>query len=98
MRCGRHSASFASSKLTVRKYSADRKSTRLNSSHQIISYAVFCLKKKKKESFNRVTGQSVLSSDAGNAFMYSAADGRESIDQTICVSSNVVVCRANTHD
>src|SRR5258708_18584320 len=28
--------------------SRDRKSTRLNSSHQIISYAVFCLKKKKK--------------------------------------------------
>src|SRR5258708_20129911 len=26
---------------------ADRKSTRLNSSHQIISYAVFCLKKKR---------------------------------------------------
>src|SRR5256885_9716773 len=33
MRCGR---------------SADRKSTRLNSSHLVISYAVFCLKKKKK--------------------------------------------------
>src|SRR5438552_5797300 len=28
----------------------DRKSTRLNSSHQIISYAVFCLKKKKSTS------------------------------------------------
>src|SRR5947208_10462163 len=28
--------------------SLDRKSTRLNSSHQIISYAVFCLKKKTK--------------------------------------------------
>src|SRR5207244_7860570 len=28
---------------------ADRKSTRLNSSHQIISYAVFCLKKKTKK-------------------------------------------------
>src|SRR5207244_6101421 len=28
---------------------ADRKSTRLNSSHQIISYAVFCLKKKKEK-------------------------------------------------
>ena len=27
----------------------DRKSTRLNSSHQIISYAVFCVKKKKKK-------------------------------------------------
>src|SRR5258708_21427469 len=32
-----------------RKASGDRKSTRLNSSHQIISYAVFCLKKKKKK-------------------------------------------------
>src|SRR5258708_22102954 len=32
---------------TVNK--ADRKSTRLNSSHQIISYAVFCLKKKKMQ-------------------------------------------------
>src|SRR5438552_13813441 len=32
----------------VKKTQRDRKSTRLNSSHQIISYAVFCLKKKKK--------------------------------------------------
>src|SRR5258708_24119804 len=31
----------------------DRKSTRLNSSHQIISYAVFCLKKKKKKQIER---------------------------------------------
>src|SRR5437879_7039135 len=30
----------------------DRKSTRLNSSHRCISYAVFCLKKKKKEKTN----------------------------------------------
>src|SRR5438034_4058461 len=29
--------------------SLDRKSTRLNSSHTVISYAVFCLKKKKKK-------------------------------------------------
>src|SRR5256885_2989102 len=29
--------------------SLDRKSTRLNSSHLVISYAVFCLKKKKKQ-------------------------------------------------
>src|SRR5258708_16037783 len=37
---------------------ADRKSTRLNSSHQIISYAVFCLKKKKnKTSIVRLTGR-----------------------------------------
>src|SRR5215207_11010244 len=30
------------------RVTADRKSTRLNSSHEWISYAVFCLKKKKK--------------------------------------------------
>src|SRR5436190_7872496 len=29
-------------------FAEDRKSTRLNSSHTVISYAVFCLKKKKK--------------------------------------------------
>src|SRR5438034_9821931 len=32
----------------TRSASQDRKSTRLNSSHTVISYAVFCLKKKKK--------------------------------------------------
>src|SRR5438034_8053346 len=32
--------------------SVDRKSTRLNSSHTVISYAVFCLKKKKKKKQN----------------------------------------------
>src|SRR2546426_8131517 len=31
------------------KNSIDRKSTRLNSSHLVISYAVFCLKKKKRQ-------------------------------------------------
>src|SRR2546426_5148343 len=31
----------------------DRKSTRLNSSHLVISYAVFCLKKKKKTKNNK---------------------------------------------
>src|SRR5947207_5554492 len=40
---------------------SDRKSTRLNSSHTVISYAVFCLKKKKKEEYikvgrDRITG------------------------------------------
>src|SRR5436190_23057917 len=33
----------------------DRKSTRLNSSHTVISYAVFCLKKKKKKHKERQT-------------------------------------------
>src|SRR5260221_3183903 len=31
------------------RFEQDRKSTRLNSSHTVISYAVFCLKKKKKK-------------------------------------------------
>src|SRR5258708_21154421 len=35
------------SMMQIADYRLDRKSTRLNSSHQIISYAVFCLKKKK---------------------------------------------------
>src|SRR5258708_27697022 len=34
----------------------DRKSTRLNSSHQIISYAVFCLKKKNQNTTKRYAG------------------------------------------
>src|SRR5947207_8933084 len=34
--------------------SADRKSTRLNSSHTVISYAVFCLKKKNKIKSTRI--------------------------------------------
>src|SRR2546422_2761506 len=33
----------------------DRKSTRLNSSHGYISYAVFCLKKKKKKTYTQLT-------------------------------------------
>src|SRR5256885_11535075 len=34
----------------------DRKSTRLNSSHLVISYAVFCLKKKKKGTHSNYPG------------------------------------------
>src|SRR5438552_18144617 len=40
--------------VTAQALSRDRKSTRLNSSHQIISYAVFCLKKKKKNQMTDV--------------------------------------------
>src|SRR3712207_8672022 len=38
--------------IIITKQSQDRKSTRLNSSHANISYAVFCLKKKKYKSYN----------------------------------------------
>src|SRR5258708_25225409 len=43
---------------------ADRKSTRLNSSHQIISYAVFCLKKKKKDKQKSDGTHNVAATDA----------------------------------
>src|SRR2546429_6510074 len=41
----------------IRTSSVDRKSTRLNSSHGYISYAVFCLKKKKNKKRN--TGENL---------------------------------------
>src|SRR5258708_31751000 len=52
----------------------DRKSTRLNSSHQIISYAVFCLKKKKEQEIGK------------NAVKISAADteNQEKSSVTAC--------------
>src|SRR5258708_25058131 len=43
--------------------SGDRKSTRLNSSHQIISYAVFCLKKKKNQRYASERTNSPVSPD-----------------------------------
>src|SRR2546422_3671560 len=49
-RCWRRAASQPCSRGDV---SGDRKSTRLNSSHGYISYAVFCLKKKKKQKHTR---------------------------------------------
>src|SRR2546430_11212300 len=47
---------------------ADRKSTRLNSSHSQISYAVFCLKKKKNISTDAVNGKLVFASDGCQYF------------------------------
>src|SRR5258708_15100943 len=46
------SLSFRELLILILGYYPDRKSTRLNSSHQIISYAVFCLKKKKERLTN----------------------------------------------
>src|SRR5690348_17873861 len=40
--------------LVLRPTCTDRKSTRLNSSHPSISYAVFCLKKKKKKNNEKI--------------------------------------------
>src|SRR5436190_16165753 len=45
------SLAFAGAPRTA--HSSDRKSTRLNSSHTVISYAVFCLKKKRQQNSAR---------------------------------------------
>src|SRR5688572_32025508 len=47
-------ALVAAEKLVAAAPNRDRKSTRLNSSHSQISYAVFCLKKKKEKKKNRL--------------------------------------------
>src|SRR5258707_2218848 len=57
----RRAGAFAVCQYACATSSRDRKSTRLNSSHANISYAVFCLKKKKKHDLNDVV-------DADNAF------------------------------
>src|SRR5256885_6273013 len=46
-----------SNRITPKLTMKDRKSTRLNSSHLVISYAVFCLKKKKKHADTLPTHQ-----------------------------------------
>src|SRR5256885_12245827 len=47
--CRPHSARMRSTWASSERSAIDRKSTRLNSSHLVISYAVFCLKNKKKD-------------------------------------------------
>src|SRR5256885_6296107 len=60
-RTSRSSGTTGRTPLSRWRYSArrsattsDRKSTRLNSSHLVISYAVFCLKKKKNDKHTRI--------------------------------------------
>src|SRR2546422_5209610 len=50
----KHFEVSGTSNFSVPEKPADRKSTRLNSSHGYISYAVFCLKKKKNNSILRL--------------------------------------------
>src|SRR5438132_5038238 len=50
--CRRIKVRAASSASFRELASRDRKSTRLNSSHTVISYAVFCLKKKKESNYH----------------------------------------------
>src|SRR5256885_5758949 len=47
----------------------DRKSTRLNSSHLVISYAVFCLKKKKKYEISDIYDITILGSSVDKVLL-----------------------------
>src|SRR5256884_7241411 len=66
-----------------RRLSEDRKSTRLNSSHGYISYAVFCLKKKKTQ---HITIQSLLSTpttDAPSSVLCSSYTPTDTLNNTL---------------
>src|SRR3989440_2593425 len=57
---------ISGSRSARRSSSADRKSTRLNSSHDQISYAVFCLKKKKNVHLSLTAATTVLNRHTPN--------------------------------
>src|SRR5574337_250501 len=57
--CGAHQGCQVPFRPPIPNVGLDRKSTRLNSSHHSISYAVFCLKKKKKKSEDRLNETAV---------------------------------------
>src|SRR2546429_2031693 len=55
-RIDRRHAAILEARIQQRRPPGDRKSTRLNSSHGYISYAVFCLKKKNEAVLEQVSG------------------------------------------
>src|SRR3712207_8746145 len=57
--CREHRAAHEVVAHAVHVFARDRKSTRLNSSHANISYAVFCLKKKKKKKIDASDSMSI---------------------------------------
>src|SRR2546430_7523855 len=60
---GRHERQIGRSGRGAARGEGDRKSTRLNSSHSQISYAVFCLKKKKKNHSTEPATHAIYSTD-----------------------------------
>src|SRR2546421_1938205 len=66
----------------------DRKSTRLNSSHDQISYAVFCLKKKKKH--NKTTFPTLSHNQKSYAIYYLKAQSRQAVAEQIPKTDLVV--------
>src|SRR3989454_5540252 len=61
----------------------DRKSTRLNSSHLVISYAVFCLKKKKARLYIAPIGSAVANQAVGGARSFVVTGVSDGADQVL---------------
>src|SRR5438105_6902956 len=69
------------SNASVQRAARDRKSTRLNSSHEWISYAVFCLKKKKKQ---RIREKSAPTTETGPPCRSTASALHDSQSEVTC--------------
>src|SRR2546428_1515082 len=76
-------------------FKLDRKSTRLNSSHDQISYAVFCLKKKKKKTSRRSVDRLTLctkSHSLSSTSIFTHAPTTLSSRVSVCLSTLQIVC------
>src|SRR2546427_1761413 len=72
--------------LAAGRFAGDRKSTRLNSSHSQISYAVFCLKKKKNYTRFRGTGVAtvIFQASGPTAALTPVRSGRQDVLMIAC--------------
>src|SRR3954466_354567 len=71
----------------------DRKSTRLNSSHTIISYAVFCLKKKKKKEIDFTLGCNICGAVEERLVPLAAPHTAQHLCRAVCLCSlSVAFC------
>src|SRR5256885_4427723 len=80
-------------------HGVDRKSTRLNSSHLVISYAVFCLKKKKARA-NSLSGSAVPCSAPRQGLLLFVQTPATARPTTLCVSPHPIhsaTARSNAH-
>src|SRR5437588_4939683 len=84
---------------STRPCNKDRKSTRLNSSHTVISYAVFCLKKKNNTKIE--IGSKIIKADHPPVLAQDEEDGSEreatGAKEGGCVKNGVWERRATSH-
>src|SRR5260221_4030540 len=87
-----------SSCVSIVNHQVNRKSTRLNSSHTVISYAVFCLKKKKKKKKNYRLKEGAAKQHRHHPLILETdytVDGRDDPEP---VSAQCVIVQGYVHD